>query len=158
MKKFILPGFIVICAFGLFFMNMGKNDINPNVLIDDNIIKSQNECIDDLESSLYDFSTENALLQDEISFLKDENEELQAQVLQFELKLTKMRKNVTRMELELHTAVTKLAKLIQEKEQSTQAPFVLANNEKIVLPQPLHELDKFQSLSLIHISEPTRPY
>lgn len=140
MKKFILSGFILVCICGLYFMNMKSS--NPNGLVDQQILNAQNDCIDDLESSLYDFSTENALLSDEISFLREENEELKGKLIKFELKLGKLRKNVTRLELELNSAVSRLANLILENEAS-QSPSIV---DTMTQENDENDLDSFQMI------------
>ena len=127
MKNFVL--FASICLLSIVsFLHLNQENEVIDLSYFKSTIHSQNECIDELEESLYYVSTENILLKKEISVLAEENSFLKKKVLKYEIQLAKLRKRVTNLELDVNSARTKYHIL---KTDRTRIDPIIASNESM---------------------------
>jgi len=126
MKNFIL--FSLACLLlVLGFLHFNQENEIVDLSSFTTTIAKQNDCIDDLEESLYHFSTENGLLKKQLSLLVDENNILTKKVTKFEYQIARLRKRVTNLELDVNSARTKVHILETEKSTKVKA-LVVSNN------------------------------
>lgn len=125
MKNFLLVIALgVSCLFAFFaFTDSGLEDLKTSLSIsqqkiqDSNkIIVTQKECIDDLESSLYDFSSEITNLRAENAFLVDHNQSLKNELSKYAQKSADLRSEMTTLEVENYNLGRQLDMLIKSRE------------------------------------------
>lgn len=146
MKNFIfIIALAISCLFAfLAFTDSGLEDLKNNLqsfeqkIQDSNkIIASQTECIDDLESSLYDFSTEIINLRAENTYLIDQNRSLKNELSKYAKKAASLRSEMTKLEINNHNLQRQLDMLIKGREirAKHKSNSNIANNDPLV-PSP----------------------
>lgn len=125
MKNFILIAALgITCLFAFFaFTDSGLEDLRATLHLSElkiqdsnKIIASQTECIDDLESSLYDFSTEITNLRAENAYLVDQNQNLKSELSKYAVKAANLRSEMTALEIQNHNLERQLDMLIKGRE------------------------------------------
>ncbi len=125
MKNFILVAALGIsCLFAFFaFTDSGLEDLKTSLHISEQkiqdsnkIIVTQKECIDDLESSLYDFSTEITNLRAENEFLVEHNQNLKNELSKYAQKAADLRSEMTELEVSNYNLDRQLDLLIKGRE------------------------------------------
>lgn len=161
MKNLILiPILGVICLIGFFaFTSVEAEDfqaklVQSDLKIQDSfaLIARQNECIDDLESSLYDFSTEINSLRAENEFLVGENEDLKRELKSYAKMTADLRSELTALEIKNYNEKRKLEQLlkgraIRERLQSNSP--IAANNA--LIPSP--DSDEMSSIQIEEVKD-----
>ncbi len=125
MKNFILISALSICCLFAFFAftDSGLEDLKASLYKTELKVAEQNECIDDLESSLYDFSTEITSLRAENAFLIDENHKIKNELKKYAIKAAELRSELTQLEIDNYNLDRQLNTLINVRELRTKRQF-----------------------------------
>jgi len=159
-----IPIIGIICLLGFYaFTGSGSEDIQALLIQSQQknqdssiVIASQNECIDDLESSLYDFSTENANLRTENAYLINQNESLRAELAKYATKAADLRTEMTALEIENYNTKRQLDQLIKGREIRArhQSELLIATANSAIMPSPdSDEMSAVQNEELNQIAE-----
>lgn len=139
MKNFILISALgVSCLFAFFaFTDSGLEDLKANLYKSEQIVAAQTECIDDLESSLYDFSTEITNLRSENAFLVDQNKALKFELRKYAKKAAGLRSEMTELEMKNYNLKRQLDMLIKSRalRAEHQTSSNIADND-LFIPSP----------------------
>jgi len=159
-----IPIIGIICLLGFYaFTGSGSEDIQALLIQSEQkihnssiVIASQNECIDDLESSLYDFSTEITNLRTENEFLINENEKLRSELESYASKAASLRSEMTALEIENYNAKRQLDQLIKGREIRArhQSEKLIAAAGSAIMPSPdSDEMNSAQNEELNQIAD-----
>ena len=144
MKNFVL--FALACLLSVVaFLHFNQENEIVDLSSFTSTIADQNICIDELEESLYDFSTENGILKMQLTSLTEENTLLSKKVVKFERQIARLRKRVTNLELDVNSARTKFHILKSEKSNKVEAK-VVNNPVEMESISSTNEMDLFEQI------------
>ena len=157
MKNFIFIAAIGIsCLFAFFaFTDSGLDDLKASLYKTELIVAEQTECIDDLESSLYDFSSEITNLRAENTYLINENQNLKSELKKYAIKAAELRSELTQLEIDNYNLDRQLNMLIKVRElrAKRQVNPNVANNDSFMPSPDAEGLSETESAEIAEITD-----
>ena len=157
MKNFIFISAIGIsCLFAFFaFTDSGLDDLKASLYKTELIVAEQTECIDDLESSLYDFSSEITNLRAENTYLINENQNLKSELKKYAIKAAELRFELTQLEIDNYNLDRQLNMLIKARElrAKRQVNPNVANNDSFMPSPDAEGLSETESAEIAEITD-----
>jgi|GEM_PF-6759948 len=131
-------GLIMFCSLFSAFTDSSESTTISLLNKSKNVIATQSACIDDLESSLYDFSTEINDLRAENTFLIKENKDLRGEIYIQATRAAKLRKELTDLQIENYNIKKQLDQILIGREIRARHQ---ANNANVASLLPVPDMD-----------------
>mgnify|MGYP000394657938 CR=1 FL=1 len=119
MKNFIpitILSLVAICCLFFAFTDSSDSSTLHQLNNSKQVIAGQSACIDDLESSLYDFSTEINDLRAENTFLIKENKDLRSELYKQASRAAKLKSELTQLEIDNYNTKKQLDQILIGRE------------------------------------------